>query len=73
MSNKYLIIVEKSETGYSAYCPDVPGCVASAKSQQEVELEMKAALEFHLASMKKEGLEIPSPRSLSTYFEIDVA
>lgn len=57
--NKYLIIFEKSKTGFSAYSPDLPGCVASGKTKVETEKLMKEAIEFHLEGMIEEGMEIP--------------
>ncbi len=57
--NKYLIIFEKSETGYSAYSPDLLGCVAAGKTKKETEILMKEAIEFHIDGMIEEGLEIP--------------
>lgn len=59
--NKYLFIIEKSRNGYSAYCPDLPGCVASAETKKETEILMMEAIEFHLEGMMEEGLEIPKP------------
>lgn len=57
--NKYLIIIEKSKTGFSAYSPDLPGCVASGLTKNGTEMLMKEAIEFHLEGMIEEGLEIP--------------
>ena len=53
---KYLIVIERTATGYSAYSPDVPGCIATGESREEVEREMKGAISFHLdASNRKAG------------------
>lgn len=57
--NKYLIIIEKSNTGFSAYSPDLPGCVASGKTKIETEKLMKEAIEFHIEGMIEEGMLIP--------------
>ena len=65
--NKYLIIYEKTESGYSAYAPDLPGCVAAAFTKKEAEILMKEAIEFHIEGMLEEGLEIPK----QTIFGID--
>jgi len=58
---RYLIVVEKSETGFSAYSPDVPGCVATGQTETETKANMQEAIEFHLGGMKEEGLPIPPP------------
>jgi predicted RNase H-like HicB family nuclease len=67
---KYLVIIEKTETGYSAYSPDLPGCVATGASKEEVEKNMTDAIAFHLEGLQEEGLEVPRPHSFSTYLEI---
>ena len=66
---KYLVIIEETETGYSAFSPDLPGCVAAGSDKEEVEKNMKEAIAFHLEGMDEEGLEIPQPHSFSTYLE----
>lgn len=67
---KYLIIIEKSDSGYSAYSPDVPGCVSTGNTQEETEQNMREAIEFHIDGLKEEGYEIPEPTSHSSYVEI---
>ena len=67
---KYLIVIEPSATGYSAYAPDLPGCIATGDTRDEVEREMKGAIAFHLDGLKAEGMEIPQPSSSSSYVEI---
>ena len=67
---KYLIIIEKTETGYSAYSPDLLGCVATGSTQEETERNMREAIDFHLEGLKLEGLEIPQPSSSSAYVEV---
>ena len=67
---RYLIVVEISETGFSAYSPDVPGCVATGETEPETESNMREAIEFHLDGMKAEGLPIPEPSSRSAYVEV---
>ena len=68
--NKYLVIVEETETGYSAFSPDLPGCVATGKTRDEVEQTMRDAIQFHLDGMQEDGDPIPVPHSYSTYCEI---
>ena len=67
---KYLIVVEKTGTGYSAYSPDIDGCVATGSTKDEVEKNMKEAIEFHLEGLKLEKQEIPRPNSYSDYLEV---
>ena len=68
--NKYLVIVEETETGYSAFSPDLPGCVATGKTRDEVEQTMRDAIKFHLDGMREDGDPIPVPHSYSTYCEV---
>ena len=67
---KYLIIIEKTETGYSAYSPDLQGCIATGSTKREVEELMKEAIEFHIQGLKEEGYDIPMPQSYSHYVEV---
>jgi len=67
---KYLVIIEKTNTGYSAFSPDLPGCVATGSDKKEVEKNMKEAIAFHLEGMDQEGLKVPKPHSFSTYLEV---
>lgn len=67
---KYLVIIEETKTGCSAFSPDLPGCAATGSGKQEVEKNMKDAIAFHLEGMDLEGLEVPRPHSLSTYLEV---
>jgi predicted RNase H-like HicB family nuclease len=67
---KYLIVIEKSKTGYSAYSPDVPGCVATGSTKSRAEKAMREAIEFHLEGLRADGQKVPSPRSSSAYVEI---
>ena len=67
---KYLIIIEETKTGFSAYSPDLDGCVATGSSREDVEKNMKSAIEFHLEGLHLEGMNIPESRSISRYVEI---
>lgn len=58
---KYTVIFEKTSTGYSAYVPDLPGCVTTGKTKKETEQNMHEALHGHLQLMREEGLPIPEP------------
>jgi predicted RNase H-like HicB family nuclease len=67
---QYLIVIEKTNTGYSAYSPDLPGCVSTGETREELEQNMREAIEFHLDGLKIEGLEIPQPTTRSAYVEV---
>jgi len=67
---KYLIVIEETSTGYSAYSPDLPGCVFTGGTREEVERNMREAIEFHLEGMRLEGLEVPIPHTYSAYVEV---
>ena len=67
---KYLVIIEEARNGFSAFSPDLQGCIATGSSKEEVEINMKEAIAFHLEGMDSEGLEIPQPHSFSTYLEV---
>ena len=67
---RYLVIIEKTGTGYSAYSPDLPGCVATSNSRKEVEQEMHDAIEFHIEGLRLAGEEIPEPQSQASYCEV---
>ena len=62
---KYLVIVEKSENGFGAYVPDLPGCVAAAETREEVVTLIQEAIEIHIVGLKKSGDPVPKPRSQS--------
>ena len=68
--NRYLIIIEETATGFSAYSPDLPGCVATGRTRPEVKSEMRDAIEFHLEGMRAEGLPIPAPSTTAEYVEV---
>jgi predicted RNase H-like HicB family nuclease len=67
---KYLVIIEETKSGYSAFSPDLPGCVATGDTKEAARKNMSDAIVFHVEGMHKEGLEIPQPRSFSTYLEV---
>jgi predicted RNase H-like HicB family nuclease len=67
---RYLIIIEKTRTGYSAYSPDLEGCVTTGATREEVERNMREAVEFHLDGLRQEGYEVLQPRSESAYVEV---
>lgn len=67
---RYLTIIEKTGTGYSAYSPDLPGCISTGLTYEEAEKNMREAIEFHLDGLKLEGYEIPQPSTSSTSIEV---
>ena len=69
---RYAIVIEKGEGNYSAYVPDLPGCVAVGDTVEEVEREMQEAIELHLEGMRADGQPIPEPSSRVEYVEVAV-
>jgi predicted RNase H-like HicB family nuclease len=67
---RYAVVIEKADGNYSAYVPDLPGCVATGESVEVVEKEMGAAIRFHIEGLSADGLEVPRPTSLATYVEV---
>jgi predicted RNase H-like HicB family nuclease len=67
---RYAIVIEKAECNYSAYVPDLPGCVATGATVAEVESEIREAIAFHVAGLREDGLPIPSGSSQVEYIEI---
>ena len=67
---KYLIVIEQTGAGYSAYSPDLDGCVATGKTRDEVESQMREAIAFHLEGMTRNGEPLPEPHTYSAYVEV---
>ena len=67
---RYAIVVEKAENNYSAYVPDLPGCVATGFTVEETEREIREAIGFHIEGLIEDGLPIPQPASIVEYLEI---
>ena len=66
---RYAVIIEKSATGYGAHVPDLPGCVATAATVEEVEGLIREAIDLHLAGLQEDGCSIPAPSTLCEYVE----
>ena len=66
---RYAIVIEKTATGFSAFVPDLPGCIATGATRNEVESEMKGAIRFHIDGMREDGLVIPQPTSIAEYVD----
>ncbi|MCL4235659.1 MAG: type II toxin-antitoxin system HicB family antitoxin [Deltaproteobacteria bacterium] len=67
---KYLIVIERTETGYSAYLPDLPGCVATGLTTKDVEENIREAISFHLEGMAEDGESPNPPQSFAVYQEV---
>ena len=67
---KYLVVIEETQTGYSAFSPDLPGCIATGTTREEAETNMKEAIGFHVEGMIQEGIKVPKPHTFSTYLEV---
>jgi predicted RNase H-like HicB family nuclease len=68
--NRYLIIIEPTSTGFSAYSPDLPGCVSTGTSREEVQVNMREAIEFHLDGLREDGQPVPSPSVEAAFCEV---
>ncbi|HWQ38155.1 MAG TPA: type II toxin-antitoxin system HicB family antitoxin [Burkholderiales bacterium] len=67
---RYAIVIEKAEGNFSAYVPDLPGCVATGATVEEAEAQIREAIEFHLEGMREDGLPIPQPESRVEYVDV---
>lgn len=67
---RYAIVIEKAESNFSAYVPDLPGCVAAGQTVEETETLIREAIAFHLDGVREDGLPIPQPRSQVDYVEV---
>ena len=67
---RYLIVIEKTRTGFSAYSPDLEGCVAAARTRPSVIRAMQRAVEFHLEGLRAEGRRRPRPATDVAYVEV---
>ena len=67
---RYAIVIEHAGKNYSAYAPDLPGCVATGETVPEVENRMREAIEFHLTGLREDGLAVPAPASMVEYVEV---
>lgn len=70
--SKYTIIIERAENNYSAYCPDLPGCMATGSTMEEAVQNMKEAIQFHIEGMKQENIPIPEPSTEAVHIELGV-
>lgn len=67
---RYAIVIERAEGNYSAYVPDLPGCVSTGASVAETEWNIREAIRFHLDGLREDGLPIPDPSAVVEYCEL---
>lgn len=67
---KYLIVIEPTSTGFSAYSPDLPGCVSTGQTRDDCETNMREAIEFHLDGMREDGQPIPTPSTSAAFVDV---
>ena len=67
---QYLVVIEKGDSSYGAYVPDLPGCVAAAESEAEVRQLIREAIEFHIEGLREHGEPVPVPNSSSAIVEV---
>ena len=65
----YAVVIEKADDNYSAYVPDLPGCVATGFTIPEVEAEIRDAIRFHIDGLKADGLAVPAPTTTAEYVD----
>ena len=70
---KYVVVIEKDATGYGAYAPDLPGCIAAGETENEVRELIREAISFHLEGLIEDGEKIPEPASESFFIEVSTA
>ena len=70
---RYAVVIEKTESGYGAHVPDLPGCVAAADTLEATECLIRDAIEFHLEGMRAHGDPIPDPTTVAQYVEAPAA
>ena len=68
--SRYLIVIENAGANFSAYSPDLPGCVTTGKTADETRRNMEEAIEFHLEGLREDGLPVPPPSSIADYVEV---
>jgi predicted RNase H-like HicB family nuclease len=67
---QYTVIIEKAPGNYSAYVPDLPGCISTGQTREEIERNIREAIEFHLEGMREDGLPIPEPTSSAVLVDV---
>lgn len=67
---KYAVVIENAGSNFSAYVPDLPGCIATGESVQEAEAQIREAIQFHLEGIREDGEAIPQPSSSVEYVKV---
>ena len=67
---KYLIVLERTRTGFSAYSPDLPGCVSTGRTRKQCEKNMQEAIEFHIDGLREEGEPVPEPSTSAAFVKV---
>ena len=67
---RYAIVIERAKNNYSAYVPDLPGCVATGATVEETETQIREAIEFHIAGLREDGDPVPEPSSRVDYVDV---
>ena len=70
---RFLVIIEQANGNYSAYAPDLPGCVATGKTIEDVESHMHEAIQLHIHGLQEDGVPVPTPKAHSEYMAVAVA
>ena len=66
---RYAVVIEKAGDNFSAFVPDLPGCIATAASVAEIETEIRAAIQFHIDGLREDNLPVPAATSIADYVE----
>jgi predicted RNase H-like HicB family nuclease len=67
---RYAVVIEKAQHNYSAYVPDLPGCIATGKTVAEAQAAIREAIELHLGGMREDGIPFPQPASQVDYIDV---
>ncbi|MEO7971985.1 MAG: type II toxin-antitoxin system HicB family antitoxin [Thermoanaerobaculia bacterium] len=70
---QYLVVIEKGDSSFGAYVPDLPGCIAAAETEDEVRVLIREAIAFHIEGLKEDGTPVPLPSSSGTLVEVGAA
>lgn len=70
---RYAIVIESTDNNFSAFVPDLPGCVVTGESEKQVHLLIREAVELHIQALLEDGLPVPSPRTRVSYVETSAA
>ncbi len=68
--HRFLVVIEKADGNYSAYSPDLPGCVATGKTRKEAEKNIYKAIQMHLQGLREDGLNIPPSQAIAEYIAV---